>query len=57
MGDTDKFENLTEEKVGEAKETLGKASGNDDLETEGKADQTKANLKQAAEKVKDAFTD
>jgi uncharacterized protein YjbJ (UPF0337 family) len=57
MGDTDKFENLTEEKVGEAKETLGKASGNDDLETEGKVDQTKANLKQAAEKVKDAFTD
>ena len=53
MGDTDKFENLTEEKVGESKETLG----NDDLETEGKVDQTKANLKQAAEKVKDAFTD
>lgn len=57
MGGTDKFENLTEEKVGEAKETLGKASGDDDLETEGKVDQTKANLKQAAEKVKDAFKD
>lgn len=33
----------------------GKASGNEQLEAEGKNDQTKANLKQAGENVKDAF--
>ncbi|HJQ04672.1 MAG TPA: CsbD family protein, partial [Nocardioides sp.] len=40
---------------GEAKEALGKASDDKDLETEGKADQVKGDLKQAGEKVKDAF--
>jgi len=55
MGNQDKLENAADEKVGEAKEALGKASDDDDLKTEGKADQTKANLKQAGEKVKDAF--
>jgi uncharacterized protein YjbJ (UPF0337 family) len=56
MGDKDKAENFAEEKVGEAKEALGKASDNEDLEAEGKTDQTKGGLKQAGEKVKDAFS-
>ena len=56
MGNDDKLENVAEEKVGEAKEALGKAGDDKDLEAEGKADQTKANLKQAAEKIKDAFS-
>ncbi len=56
MGNQDKLENAADEKVGQAKEALGKASGDDDLEGEGKVDQTKANLKQAGEKVKDAFS-
>lgn len=55
MGDQDKLENFAQEKVGEAKEAVGKASGDDDLQAEGKTDQTKGNLKQAGEKVKDAF--
>ncbi|GAB2990494.1 CsbD family protein [Nocardioides montaniterrae] len=56
MGDTDKLENLGQEKLGEAKEAFGKASDDDDLEAEGKADQMKGSLKQAGEKVKDAFS-
>ena len=55
MGNDDKLQNAAEEKIGEAKEALGKAGDDKDLQNEGKADQTKANLKQAAEKVKDAF--
>jgi uncharacterized protein YjbJ (UPF0337 family) len=54
MGTDDKFENLTDEKVGEAKETFGRATDNEDLEAEGKGDQTKANVKEAGENVKDA---
>jgi len=37
------------------KETAGKATNNRSLEAKGKADQTKGNLKQAGEKVKDAL--
>lgn len=55
MGNRDKLENIADEKVGEAKEAVGRASDDEDLESEGKVDQTKANLKQAGEKVKDAF--
>jgi len=56
MGDTEKLENTAQEKMGEAKEALGKAADDKDLETEGKADQMKGDLKQAGEKVKDAFS-
>ena len=55
MGTQDKLANAADEKVGQAKEALGKASDDKDLEGEGKVDQTKADLKQAGEKVKDAF--
>jgi uncharacterized protein YjbJ (UPF0337 family) len=55
MGNDDKLKNTAEEKLGEAKEAFGKASGDDELKNEGKADQTKGSLKQAGEKVKDAF--
>jgi uncharacterized protein YjbJ (UPF0337 family) len=55
VGDKDKLQNTADEKLGEAKEAMGKASDDEELEGEGKADQTKANLKQAGEKVKDAF--
>jgi uncharacterized protein YjbJ (UPF0337 family) len=54
MGTDDKFQNLTDEKVGEAKETFGRVTDDEDLEAEGQADQTEANIKQAGEKVKDA---
>lgn len=55
MGD-DKIEHKTEELSGEAKEKFGRATGDEELEAEGKADSTKANLKQAGDKVKDAFS-
>lgn len=55
MGLDDKIKNSTDEHVGKAKEALGKATNDEDLEAEGKVDKAKAGLKQAGEKVKDAF--
>jgi uncharacterized protein YjbJ (UPF0337 family) len=55
MGEKDKLENFAEEKGGKAKEAAGKATGDEELEAEGKTDQAKGSLKQAGEKVKDAF--
>ena len=55
MGWKDKLKNKKDETGGAAKEQLGKATDDDQLEREGKTDQTKSNLKQAGEKVKDAF--
>jgi uncharacterized protein YjbJ (UPF0337 family) len=40
---------------GRAKEAVGRITGNRRTEYEGKRDQTTANLKDAGEKVKDAF--
>ncbi|MGI8699710.1 MAG: CsbD family protein [Nocardioidaceae bacterium] len=55
MSDSDKIDNKAEELKGKTKESLGKATGDEQTEAEGKTDQTKGNLKQAGEKVKDAF--
>ncbi len=55
MGNDDKIANKGESALGKAKETLGDATDNKDLQAEGKADQSKSDLKQAGEKVKDAF--
>jgi uncharacterized protein YjbJ (UPF0337 family) len=57
VSDADKVENKGEELKGKAKETVGGAVGNESLEAEGKGDQAKGNIKQAAEKVKDVFKD
>ena len=57
MSFADKAKNKTEEVTGSAKESTGKATGNRDLEAEGKADQTEAHTKQAGEKAKDAVGD
>jgi uncharacterized protein YjbJ (UPF0337 family) len=57
MGYDDKVDNKSEEMGGKVKESVGKATDDERLEAEGKADQTSANLKQAGEKVKDAFRD
>ena len=56
MGLSDKAGNKTEDLGGKAKETTGKAVGNESLEAEGKNDQTKASAKQAGEHVKDGLT-
>jgi len=55
MGTDDKARNMAEEWKGEAKEAAGDLTDDRELEAEGKADQSKAALKQAGEKVKDAF--
>ena len=55
MGQDDKTANKVEEIRGEAKEKVGQATGDEALERQGERDQSKANLKQAGEKVKDAF--
>jgi uncharacterized protein YjbJ (UPF0337 family) len=50
-----KTRNKAQELKGQIKEATGRATGNRRLESKGRADQTKAHLKQAAEKIKDAF--
>jgi uncharacterized protein YjbJ (UPF0337 family) len=55
MSGVDKMKNKAEELGGKGKEAVGDATDNRDLEAEGKADQVSGNLKQAGEKVKDAF--
>jgi uncharacterized protein YjbJ (UPF0337 family) len=55
MGLDDKIKNAAQEIAGKAKEAIGNATDNEKLVAEGKADQSKANLKQAGEDVKDAF--
>jgi uncharacterized protein YjbJ (UPF0337 family) len=55
MATEDKARNKVTEMKGKAKEAAGQATGNEQLEAEGKADQAKGNIKQAGEKVKDAF--
>ncbi len=55
MTKRDKVKNAAQIAKGKAEEAAGKKLGNPDLELDGKMDQVKGNLKQAGEKVKDAF--
>ncbi|MTB71141.1 CsbD family protein [Arsenicicoccus cauae] len=55
MGLDDKMDNKGQDLSGKAKEATGKVTGDEELQAEGKGDQMGANLKQAGEKVKDAF--
>jgi uncharacterized protein YjbJ (UPF0337 family) len=55
MGTDDKARNKAEELKGKAKEGLGRATDDEELEAEGRTDQAESDLKQAGEKVKDAF--
>ena len=55
MATENKAANKVTETKGKVKEAAGHATGDADLEAEGQADQAKGNLKQAGEKVKDAF--
>jgi uncharacterized protein YjbJ (UPF0337 family) len=50
-----KSRNATQKVKGQLKEAAGRVTGDERLEAEGRADKTKASLKQAGEKVKDAF--
>jgi uncharacterized protein YjbJ (UPF0337 family) len=55
LGIDDKVENAAQEATGKVKEGAGKATDDERLEGEGKSDQASANIKQAGEKIKDAF--
>jgi uncharacterized protein YjbJ (UPF0337 family) len=55
MSGTDKAKNKIQDVAGKTKEKLGQATGDTDTEAEGKSDQAKSSLKDAGEKVKDAF--
>jgi uncharacterized protein YjbJ (UPF0337 family) len=55
MGNDDKLRNKGEDLEGKAKEAWGRATDDEELEAEGKVDQSRSDLKQAGEKVKDAF--
>ncbi len=55
MSATDKAKNKAQDLGGKAKEAAGKATGDDRTRDEGRGDQAKSNLKDAGEKVKDAF--
>ena len=57
MGMGDDIKHGAEEMKGKAKESVGDMTDNERLEAEGKMDQAKANIKQAGDDVKDAFTD
>ncbi|MDT4925004.1 MAG: hypothetical protein QOG01_2717 [Pseudonocardiales bacterium] len=55
MSATDKAKNTVQDVGGKAKEAVGNVTGDKSKRNEGKADQSKADLKGAGEKVKDAF--
>ncbi|HJQ89190.1 MAG TPA: CsbD family protein [Propionibacteriaceae bacterium] len=55
MGIDEKADNKADELKGKGKKTVGDATDDRDLEAEGRAQEAKGNLKQAGEKVKDAF--
>jgi uncharacterized protein YjbJ (UPF0337 family) len=55
MSTDDKAKNNLDNAVGKGKEKLGDATNDDSMRNEGKAEQSKADLKQAGEKAKDAF--
>jgi len=55
MTNKNKLKNKSQQLKGKVKEAAGRSVGNATLERKGKLEQAKGNLKQAGEKVKDAF--
>ena len=54
MGTGDQASNKAEEFKGEVKQTVGRATDDEQLEREGAADKVKGKVKQAGEKAKEA---
>ena len=52
---TNKLRNKAQQLRGRIKRNTGEVTGDRDLESEGRADEVKGNLKQTGETVKDAF--
>ena len=57
MATDDKLRNQGQDLKGKAKESIGRATDDVELEAAGRADQASSSLKQAGEKVKDAIKD
>lgn len=57
MGIGDKISNKTDEMKGKGKQSAGEASGNEQMQAEGKSEETGANAKQVGEKAKDTWKD
>jgi uncharacterized protein YjbJ (UPF0337 family) len=55
MTSDNKVKNAADAAKGAAKDLAGRVTDDKSLEAEGKTDRAKADLKQAGEKVKDAF--
>jgi len=55
MGFSEKLTNQLKKLKGKAKETEGRATGDDTRQAQGRAGQSEADLKQAGENVKDSF--
>lgn len=56
MSVSDKAKNSAEAAKGSVKDLAGRIKDDPKLELEGKVDRAKANVKQAGEKLKDAFS-
>ena len=57
MGIDDKAKNTVQDLKGQAKEHIGGATGDEEMQAEGKGDQISAGFKKAGEKIKDAVDD
>ena len=57
MATDDKLRNQGQDLKGKAKESIGRATDDEELEAKGRSDQAKSSLKDAGEKVKDAIKD
>ena len=57
MGFDDKVENKFEDLKGKGKEAAGAATDDEELRAEGKAEQSRASVKDAGENLKDAAED
>jgi uncharacterized protein YjbJ (UPF0337 family) len=55
MGLGDKIHNAAEKLHGKGKRAAGQVTGDERMKAEGKGRQVRADLKQAGEKIKDAF--
>lgn len=57
MGIGDKISNAAEEAKGKAKQAIGDSTDNEQMQAEGSAEETEANVKQGGEHAKDAWND
>ncbi len=57
MSFIDKAKDAAQKLIGEGKEAMGQHTNNPDMAAEGQKDEVVSDMKQAGEKVKDAYND